>query len=417
MNLLIKTIFSLAYHVLPFGRVRDLLEQHHVEKLVLGAKGRQRLVDKYMQQIYAQRGSNPDFVDAHLESKNTRRILIVEKESNLHGRKFFIESLFNSKLEFLNKRQQSIDASRIDLVITLGYSSLADNIQLLYALRAKPSLFLEAAFLRSILMDKSASKFDRAICFFIDSLGHHYDPNYPSRIECLLNNPDFTLSAEDAARASTLIRSIVDNKLTKYNDQALSDQAIGRNGRKKVLVIEQARNDWAILKSGGSKNTFEAMLEKAITDNPDADILVKIHPDTLDGKRGGLEKSYYGDHLASDNIYKISEKINPYSLLEQCSKVYVFSSMFGFEALMAGKEVHVFGLPCYAGWGLTIDHQKCERRQQQRTLQELAYAIYFIYTVYVDAQGIRCQPEQAINYLLALRDEFANENSAELLAA
>jgi capsule polysaccharide export protein KpsC/LpsZ len=53
-----------------------------------------------------------------------------------------------------------------------------------------------------------------------------------------------------------------------------------------------------------------------------------------------------------------------------------------------------------------VDEKKCERRQQRRTLEELVYAIFYSYTFYVDAKGRRCEPEQAVDYLLALRDEF-----------
>ena len=366
---------------------------------------RLKLVDEFLGQIYNERATDLQFIERQINTFN-QRVLVLEDEKNLHGRRFFLESLFGGKLNFLKTDRSTVDFKNIDLIVALGYSSLIDNIHLISGIKNIPILFLEAAFLRSILMDKSDSKFDRAICFFVDDLGHHYDPSHSSRIEFQLNQTNFLLTQEQLFRAKELIRRIVDRKLTKYNDQPIFDLKVGRPSRKKILVIEQARNDWAILKSGGGINTFEAMLDKAIADNPDADILVKIHPDTIDGKRGGLKKSYYGDSRSSNNIYKIDEKINPYSLLEQCSKVYVFSSMFGFEALMAGKEVHVFGLPCYAGWGLTIDYQKCERRDQCRTIEDLVYVIYCKYTIYIDPNGRRCEPEHAIDYLLALRDKF-----------
>lgn len=409
-----QLIFSLAYFLIPFAAFRHHLEESHVEKLLLSGTHRQRLLEKYLNWIFEQRATNTGFIETQLAGAQHLRVLVLEQDSNLHGRRFFIESLFGKRVTFLDPSISAENAGPVDLIITLGYSSMVDHIQLLYKLRHKPSVFLEAAFLRSILMDKSSSRFDRAICFFIDDLGHHYDPNHPSRIEYQLNQPDFSLSAEQKDRAKALMRSIVDNKLTKYNNQPVVDLDIGRPGKEKILVIEQARNDWAIVTSGGKLDSFESMLEKAITENPDADILVKIHPDTLDGKRGGVKKSYYGDRLQGANIYKITQKINPYSLLDKCSKVYVFSSMFGFEALMAGKEVHVFGLPCYAGWGLTVDEKNCARRHQHRTLEEVVYAIFFSNTYYLDEQGRRCEPEQAVDYLLALRDEFQASGSQDL---
>jgi len=60
------------------------------------------------------------------------------------------------------------------------------------------------------------------------------------------------------------------------------------------------------------------------------------------------------------------------------------TSTMGFEALLAGKPVSVFGLPWYAGWGATDDRQVCARRTRKRTVDELFAAAYFHYTRYLD---------------------------------
>lgn len=49
--------------------------------------------------------------------------------------------------------------------------------------------------------------------------------------------------------------------------------------------------------------------------------------------------------------------------------MYVVTSQLGFEALLAGKRVHCFGMPFYAGWGLTEDSQSCARRSVERSLE------------------------------------------------
>lgn len=103
----------------------------------------------------------------------------------------------------------------------------------------------------------------------------------------------------------------------------------------------------------------------------------------------------------------MSEEINPVSLLEIVDKVYVVTSQLGFEALMMGKEVHVFGAPFYAGYGLTIDYQKCERRTNKRSLEEMFYITYINYSYYVNPEkGERCEIEEAIDYLIKLRKEY-----------
>jgi len=65
-------------------------------------------------------------------------------------------------------------------------------------------------------------------------------------------------------------------------------------------------------------------------------------------------------------------------------KVYVVTSTMGFEALLAGKPVTVFGMPWYAGWGATDDRQRCPRRTRERAVKELFAAAYFHYTRYLN---------------------------------
>ena len=93
--------------------------------------------------------------------------------------------------------------------------------------------------------------------------------------------------------------------------------------------------------------------------------------------------------------------------MELCDKVYVVSSQFGLEALMAGKEVHVFGMPFYAGWGLTIDDQHIDRRTNKRTLEELFYIFYCMYTHWVDPdKGCETTIDAVIDKMIKLREEY-----------
>ena len=43
------------------------------------------------------------------------------------------------------------------------------------------------------------------------------------------------------------------------------------------------------------------------------------------------------------------------ALIEAAAALYTVTSQMGFEALLWGRPVRVFGLPFYAGWGLTRD--------------------------------------------------------------
>ena len=92
--------------------------------------------------------------------------------------------------------------------------------------------------------------------------------------------------------------------------------------------------------------------------------------------------------------------------------MYVFSSMLGFEAALMGKDVHVFGKPCYAGWGFTRDRHAVPRRDRHRSLDELVHFIYFAYQYHKDLEGQWCEPEAAVDILLALRERYMAEAEA-----
>lgn len=267
---------------------------------------------------------------------------------------------------------------------------------------------IEDCFLRSIFSyayKDIEPKYQKSIGITIDDITHYVDCSIPSRLELMLNDKDLIISDEQKARARKCINKILDTHLSKYNNQPIFQPKIGRDGVKKVLVVDQSFGDWSIIKGGGSEEVFKNMLQKAIDENPEADIIVKTHPDTMSGNRGG----YYTGLKQHDNIYPMTEPINPISLVKYCDKVYVCSTQLGFEALMCGKEVHVFGIPFYQGWGLTIDEQKLDRRTNKRTLEEVFYIAYIMYSHYVNPdRKCKCEIEEAMDYLLKLRSEYFN---------
>jgi len=247
-------------------------------------------------------------------------------------------------------------------------------------------------------------RYRRGCSVVFDTRRPYFDGTGPSDLELALNDPGFSLSAAEVAEARRLISRIVGNQLTKYNHQPLARPRIGTPGRPKVLVVDQSYGDFSVKLGMADETTFDEMLRDAKRDNPDAEILVKTHPDTMTGERSG----YYSSLHASDRVIRVTEPVNPYSLLDVVSKVYVCSTQLGFEALMADKEVHVYGMPFYAGWGLTVDRLQCPRRTARRSLEEMFHMVYLVYTKWVDpVTGRRCTIDEAIDRLLGLRREHA----------
>jgi len=84
-------------------------------------------------------------------------------------------------------------------------------------------------------------------------------------------------------------------------------------------------------------------------------------------------------------MHILARHLSPWPLFELKPRVYTVSSQFGFEALMAGCQVTCFGVPFYAGWGLTEDRAPVPRRNRKRSIDELAAAVYLRYCSYFDA--------------------------------
>lgn len=343
----------------------------------------------------------------YLDKAGKRNVQVFRPES--------IKTLYNGwqfkpAIKGLLNKANHTTKGRVDAAIIWGYNTSELNRKALGKayLYNIPVLFCEPGFISSgtTWANKSApEKFRHEYSIMVDTKGQFFDATKATDIECLLNG-NMKISVEQKAEARRLINKIVTNKVSKYNHQPIFTPKIGRDGCRKVLVVDQSYGDFSIRRGMADDSTFEKMLRSAIEDNPDADILVKTHPDTLAGKTS-KRSGYYQDIKEGGNIYKVTFPINPYSLLEVCDKVYVCSSQFGLEALMAGKEVHVFGMPFYAGWGLTIDDQRIKRRSKVRSLEELFYIFYCIYTHWVDVDNC-CGTtiDAVIDKMIALRDEY-----------
>lgn len=249
-----------------------------------------------------------------------------------------------------------------------------------YAARTgEPCLRLEDGFLRSYGTGKASP----GLSLVVDDLGIYYDSTRPSALERLLASDADLLDgiAAEVARARALVLA---HRLSKYNHAPLLDRALLRaDGRRRVLVIDQTAGDLSVALGGADGATFARMLAAAHAENPQATVYVKTHPEVSSGRKGGYLTAVRDDA----RTVVLRQPVNPLSLIEEMDRVYVVTSTMGFEALLAGKPVSVFGMPWYAGWGSTDDRQACPRRGaagRRRSVEELFAAAYFHYTRYLD---------------------------------
>ncbi len=215
--------------------------------------------------------------------------------------------------------------------------------------------------------------FTSPVSLVIDPIGIYYDPTKPSLLENLLN---FYEPMQEELETGRRIRKwIIKNKVSKYNNYKPLDKTLLSGWQERVLVVDQTYKDMSVVLCGADEKTFREMLECAIYENPQAKIYVKLHPMVYLGKKRG----YLQKVKSNDRIKVIWENFNPIQLLEHMDKVYTVSSQMGFEAILLEKEVHCFGLPFYAGWGLTRDRIKCDRRKRRLSVDKMVFMVYNIY--------------------------------------
>lgn len=228
----------------------------------------------------------------------------------------------------------------------------------------------------------------------VDRLGPYFDPSQPSELENLLQHGAFPKPLLE--RAGKLRQAIVAAGLGKYDR---SDAVIGRfdETKRHVLVAGQVEDDRSILTGGGGLVSNLDLLQRVRADRPDCFLIYKPHPDVDAGHRkGNVPKNIarqYCDLVIADASIS--------SLIALVDEVHVNTSLAGFEALMRHKEVTTYGVPFYAGWGLTRDLGSVpQRRTSRRRIDELVAATLLLYPRYLDpVSGLPCPAEVVVDRL------------------
>jgi capsular polysaccharide export protein len=236
---------------------------------------------------------------------------------------------------------------------------------------------LEDGFIRSHGL---GALFARPYSWIADRTGLYFDATRPSDLEQILLHEDF--SNTELEQAKQLISTLITHKVTKYN--------VGEQGwvkpktdKRIILVPGQVETD-ASIKYGSPVITQNMQLLTAVrSDNPDAYLIYKPHPDVLAGARLEGENESSAAALCDEVVTDVAIS----ELFEHVDEVHVLTSLAGFEALLRNKKVYCYGMPFYAGWGLTYDKYPCERRGKKLTLEQLVYAALIRYPLYISQQS------------------------------
>lgn len=258
-----------------------------------------------------------------------------------------------------------------------------------------PVVRMEDGFIRSRGL---GSDFFGALSVALDDQGVYYDPTRPSRLESLIQTGE--PSPDQAARAERLRARVVEAGLSKYNLKGAGVPADWPTDRPILLVVGQVENDRSILMGCGDIRTNSGLVKAARADHPDAFLIYRNHPDVTAGNRPGLL-----DTAAMSEVDAGADDLDIVDCLNACDRLATLTSLTGFEALMRGKAVSVYGRPFYAGWGLTDDRMTFERRSRRARLQSVIHAALIGYPVYVTPDGWPCEAEDLVQALIAARDQ------------
>ncbi len=309
--------------------------------------------------------------------------------------------------ELLTPAQAKSDIRGVESVVVWGRKSNSETAQAFAAQHNLPIIYLEDGWLRT-----SSRNAHSRHCYslLVDRTGVYYDANSPSDIENTLNLPDSDFSSLVGDAELSYARSCIDqinaHNITKYNYCSTTKSAIVGD-KPMVLVVDQTRDDASVIHGGMSAQQFEDMLNAACAENPNADIVVRTHPDVVTGRKQG----YLLDLAMDKNLLISSGDSNPLEIVKQAAKVYVGTSQLGFEALLCGVAVSVFGKPFYAGWGLTDDRQSIPRRVQSRSLEQLFYASHVLLARYVNpATGESWQLHECLEHI-QLQQRYFKRNA------
>jgi len=253
---------------------------------------------------------------------------------------------------------------------------------------------MEDGFVRSVGL---GADLVRPMSLIIDSQGVYYDATGPSDLETLLATHPFPTALLE--RAQKIRQRLVELGVSKYNVGGRKCLSLPQD-RRLILVPGQVESDASIASGSPAIKTNNELLARVRSRHPDAFIIYKPHPDVVSGGRIGdlpAHSAHLYDLLVTD--------IGMPELLQQVQEVHSLCSLTGFEALLRGLRVHTYGLPFYAGWGLTEDLLSCERRTRRLDLDQLVAATLILYPTYVEPDsGLICDVETVIELIAQRRD-------------
>ncbi|MDX0524631.1 capsular polysaccharide biosynthesis protein [Sinorhizobium medicae] len=244
-----------------------------------------------------------------------------------------------------------------------------------------PVVLIEDGFLRSVRPSASRTP---PLSLALDGRALYFDCRHPSDLEVLLNTHDFEADAALMERARAGVALLTESGISKYNGghRLTAEVVYGVKTRKRVLVVGQVEDDASVRYGCLTRMTNNDLVRLAASEQADAQILYKPHPDVLARVRPARSDPAEVAHLCE----LVTESLPLAEALRTVDHVYTITSLAGFEALIRGIPVTTAGCPFYSGWGLTDDRQPNPRRGRHLSTEALFAGAYLLYPHYFDPE-------------------------------
>lgn len=239
---------------------------------------------------------------------------------------------------------------------------------------------MEDGFIRSIGL---GSDYNLPRSLVIDRKGIYY--NYQSESDLFRLLRETRITDTQRSQAQWVREQLVNQGLSKYNAVA-SHQSAERyvsGNKKNILVIGQVDDDASIACSTDAVRSCQELIIAARLSSPDAHLIYRPHPDVVAGNRA----SPIDPKVLEKNVDVVVTEVSTVSLLSVVQEVHTMTSTVGFEALLRKLPVYCYGMPFYAGWGLTMDALRCESRARALDLDTLTYVTLLKYPRYIDLES------------------------------
>ena len=273
-------------------------------------------------------------------------------------------------------------ADKCDIFIGWGYKNYAFKTKKQADYYNKPFYYIEDGFLRSLY---SANHDPMPLSVIVDTKGAYYDAGVITDLEEKITTS--FLNAEHYQEAKDGINYFKNNQLAKYviTTHPMKDICPEDFNTESVVIIDQTAGDASLEYGGVTTDMLEEIASHIKQHFSGRKIYLKTHPDILAGKKQGCLTGYFKE----SDIIILPNTFSMPTLLVHKPHIVTLTSLAGFEALLYGCNVTTYGLPWYAGYGVTQDlHPKATELIQRRSnnrdydVETLFYVSYILYPVY-----------------------------------